>query len=305
MPLSKRQLQQIEEAIRKRFLGITYEALGEKALTAEEIKELQSYGLLRRGTRHMVADPYLLGKAIGLVERNVSSKLTLDELSKLVQSGAIVPITPIETKAIEFASEHAGEYIKGLMSTMTKGLRTSVSKASGETFRRIREDVSESIAKRQTASELRTELFNNIDERYRDWQRIAHTEINTATQNGIYERIKEKSPKGHNQLVFKRPAPDACKHCKRLYLKPDGITPKIFRLKDLEYSNIGRKVAEWRPVIGSTHPWCHCQLSPLLDGYDFIIKNVDADSGEEIPEHLLSTYDGRTEKIAVLSYIGE
>ena len=137
--------------------------------------------------------------------------------------------------------------------------------------------VSEAIAERKTVGELKTALFDTFDNRYRDWQRVAHTEINTAVQQGVYDEIQTRSDAGANQLVFKRPNPDACPHCKRVYLKDDGITPKVFKLSDLEQTNVGRKAKDWGPTIGSVHPWCNCQLSMVPDGYDFVKKRVVTD----------------------------
>ena len=38
--------------------------------------------------------------------------------------------------------------------------------------------------------------------------------------------------------------------------------PKIFKLRDIieNGNNIGRKVAEWKPTIAPTHPYCRCTL---------------------------------------------
>ena len=44
------------------------------------------------------------------------------------------------------------------------------------------------------------------------------------------------------QLVYKRPNPDACQHCKRVYLT-DGITPRVFKLSDLTDSNDIRSIS--------------------------------------------------------------
>jgi hypothetical protein len=49
-----------------------------------------------------------------------------------------------------------------------------------------------------------------------------------------------------------------CEMCKKLYLGSDNH-PIIFKLEDLEANgtNVGRKQAQWLPVVGATHPHCH------------------------------------------------
>jgi hypothetical protein len=72
-----------------------------------------------------------------------------------------------------------------------------------------------------------------------------------------------------------------CAYCKLLYLKPDGITPRIFRLSQLQANGtnvgraarrptrIGKMKTEWRAVVGAIHPSCACELYRLPDGMAF------------------------------------
>lgn len=78
--------------------------------------------------------------------------------------------------------------------------------------------------------------------------------IETAPYAGIVFNLEvcdDNSYTADGQIVHN------CNHCRRLYVGPDGA-PRIFRLAELEAngSNVGRKVGEWRPVVGPTHPHC-------------------------------------------------
>ena len=317
MALTKAELKQIEEIINRRFLGFTYEALGDVPLTEDELKKLRASGLLKDNVRSFVGDPVALGKIAALVPK--SSIKDLDYNSVLRMAKNMAPTTEVEKRSIEYARAHAGEYIKGIKDMMLRDVKAVTSRGSDAALRAVQDGVASAIAKRETKSELKTVLFNRIDNSVRDWHRVAHTEINTAVQNGIYKEIRAKSADGADQLVFKRPAPDACRHCKRVYLQSDGITPKIFRLKDLEDTNVGLKANDWGPVIGSVHPHCNCQLSVVPDGYDFTKKKVAVESfnhgGETYGVGKIvddSTYlklskenKGRIGVDAILSYTGE
>ena len=317
MALTKTQLNAILEVIKRRVLGFTYEALGERALTAEEMRTLYRLGLIDRGTRSLIADPVALGRLIALVPMSARRSVTLAQVQKWAAQN--VPTTEVEIKAVQYATEHAGSYIKGIGDMMVRDASAAGSRASGAALRAVRANVSEAIAHRETVSELKTRLFHAIDNRTRDWQRIAHTEVNTAIQHGIHDAIVEASPEGREQLVFKRPAPDACQHCKRLYLKADGVTPRVFRLSELADSNVGLKAADWQPVVGSTHPWCHCQLLPIPKNYNFVLRHVALERFDydgktyqrgEIVEDGEYGKMGRDEKAkvgqdAVLSYTGQ
>ena len=45
--------------------------------------------------------------------------------------------------------------------------------------------------------------------------------------------------------------------------------PIIFKLSELKANgtNVGRKVADYLPVVGSLHPRCRCTLNKFQDGY--------------------------------------
>lgn len=296
--LTKAQLEQIEKLIRRRFLGLTYEALGERALTAEEIEELKRAGLLHGNVRNLVAEGYTLGKVVANLGDEAGRKLSYEAAKKAALK--MTPTTEVEKRAIEWAQDHAGQYMKGLSDDMVKEVRASAARTATSAIRMVQDKVSEAIRDRKTVSELRTSLFDAIDDRARDWQRVAFTEMNESIQRGIYQEIRRNSPDGANQLVYKRPNPDACKHCKRLYLGEDGVTPKVFRLSELEDNNYGKKASAWEATIGSVHPWCQCQLQVIPEGYDFVNKD-----GEAILEYTGTTASPSTRKSAISGLLSD
>lgn len=264
MALTRAQVERILESISHRFRSFSFNALGPRALTREELEALASAGIVRSSVRHMIADPVVLGRVAALLPLSARSGL---DVSAVEAALSRTPITDVERSMIDYATDHAGTYISGIRDMMLRDVEGAAARAGMTALRAVQEGVSQAIANRDTVSELKTQLFDMIDNRERDWQRVAHTEINNAVQNGIYAEIAKHH--GTDQLVFKRPNPDACKHCKRLFLKEDGVTPRIFKMSDLEETNVGLKAAEWRPTVGTVHPWCQCQLIVVPDGYDF------------------------------------
>jgi hypothetical protein len=69
--------------------------------------------------------------------------------------------------------------------------------------------------------------------------------------------------------VYKRVVNDGklCAWCSKFYTNKDG-SPKVYKLTDLlaNGSNDGRAKSDWKPVIGSTHARCRCQLHYLNAG---------------------------------------
>jgi hypothetical protein len=314
MSLSKAQLEQVLEAIRRHFNGFVFEAIGERALTPAEIEQLQRLGLLKNSVRNMIADPVLVGRLVALIPPARRTSLSLEEALKAVKK--VSPMTAVEKKAVEFAQEHAGTYIKGIRDMVLRDTTAASSRASGAALLAVRRGVSEAIANRETVGELKTRLFDLIDNRSKDWQRVAHTEINSALQHGIHSEILAQG--GPDQLVYKRPSPGACKHCKRVYLKDDG-TPRVFKLSQLADTNVGLRAVDWEPTIGSVHPWCSCQLMVIPEGYnfrrtmtvkqDFEFDGVSYKIGQVIPEEQFKRFgpeqQGKIGFDPVLTFTGE
>ena len=276
MALTKRQIEKIQRAIKSRTLAFVHEAIGERALTRGEIRQLKELGLLRSNVRNLVMEPYAFGKLIALTDRRKATDMSYDEARRRVKEN-LIPKTAVERRAIEYAQDHAGQYIRALGTTLSTTATTTTARAGMDALRAVKKEVVGALKNRKTVSELKTALFSAVDDTYRDWHRVAFTEMNDAIQNGIYEEIKRQSDDGENQLVYKRPNPDGCKYCKALYLDADGITPKIFRLRDLAPSNVGRKAKDWLPTVGSIHPWCSCQLHTVIEGFSFVKKRVVAE----------------------------
>lgn len=110
-------------------------------------------------------------------------------------------------------------------------------------------------------------LRDSTGDMKRDWHRVINTEVWDAKlqgeTNAILSGDSPLSSDRENTMVYKRPAPDCCPVCKRLYLENDGITPKIFKLADLisNGNNYGKKQADWVATVGVVHPNCQCTLN--------------------------------------------
>lgn len=113
---------------------------------------------------------------------------------------------------------------------------------------------------------MATELRKVTSDTKQDWDMVIRSELKNNQLEGMAESIVNGSSvysiDKEDTIVFKKPNPDACEHCKKHYLERDGITPKLFKLSELmaNGTNIGRKVSEWRPTLAILHPHCQCDL---------------------------------------------
>lgn len=313
MALTKKQLDELLAIIDRHMLTFMVDTLGPQTLDAEELERMKSLGLLKENVKHMVVDATEYGRLVAILPEDVRKKLSPSDIEKLVKK--LRPMTSVEKRAIEYATTNVGEHIRGLRDAMLKDTKTAV---AGQALKAVRESVVSAVADRKTVKELKTILFDRFDDRNRDWQRVASTEMNDAIQFGIAAEIKKTSDDDEEQRVFKRPNPDACKHCLRLFLQPDG-TPKIFKLNELAYSNVGKKAADWVPTIGVVHPWCSCQLHVIPEGFGFKKRYTVSEKfsvgdktykvGEQVDESERAKLSGKDKnklrQEAILEFTGE
>jgi len=124
---------------------------------------------------------------------------------------------------------------------------------------------------RSTLGRVRSDLGHATKDWARDWTRIVQTESQEAWNEGLragWEEVEAEAAQAEKRpafqiLAYKLPKPDACKHCVEQHL--EGGAPRIFVLDELSGNgtNVGRKRADWQPVIGPLHPYCACALIRL------------------------------------------
>jgi hypothetical protein len=128
---------------------------------------------------------------------------------------------------------------------------------------------------RGTTKRLRSDLGHLTQMWERDLERIARTETTEMWNHGQtdeWTRMAEDAAKQSGAppravYVYRVPTPTACSSCFRLYTTSTGPGGdiRIFELSSLEANgtNYGAKRADWKPIIGATHPYCVCDIQRL------------------------------------------
>ena len=218
-----------------------------------------------------VEESYLYGQLLAQLNNPAVQKMSYAEFKRWIAKNP-VPLTAVERDAIKAAQFRAGEHCKGLGNRVDAQTGQILIEADAQLRAQMRDTIktktAENIARRETVKKLKSELGWATRDWARDWDRIAITEKHEAHQSGVKDNILKRY--GGDAIVFKRPMPDACSHCKRLHIGPDGH-PRLFKLADLEANgtNVGRKAADWLPVVGAVHPHCQCQLVRMPAGWGF------------------------------------
>ena len=294
LPLTSQQIRAIQQAIRDRFDYIA--ATMDSDFTPDDltIQRWKKEGIIERAvksadfaatipeTAKLVRNAFVFGRlhmAINKGARNYEDILRL---------ALTAPLTRPDEYAIKIAEKQAASYI-------TQFGESLATDAAGIALKRNRQLVHDMVVKVHahelhavrlnqfapdkivtTWQELASELYHTMDDRARDWKRIAYYEFYDAKRHG--EALALIARYGKDQLVYKSPMATACPQCKYLYLNDDEVTPRLFTIGEmLSYgNNIGRKpwpvrggvvtgaprgdgAETMKATSGLIHCWCQCQ----------------------------------------------
>tara|TARA_R110002020_G_scaffold194133_12_gene394759 strand:+ start:84 stop:719 length:636 start_codon:yes stop_codon:yes gene_type:complete len=128
---------------------------------------------------------------------------------------------------------------------------------------------------RATIKQVRSNLGHATGQWTRDLERIAHTESVEAFNQGEADEWQEEARRDAVEeerpekavRAYRVPSPSACSYCRLLYTTSDSVGGdlRIFDLDELlsNGNNYKKKRADWKPIVGATHPFCACDLQRL------------------------------------------
>lgn len=199
---------------------------------------------------------FMWGRLSGWLSYNQANQIAYSDFQKYLNTGQYFPLTAKESNMYDIAINRSYKHIKNLADKRKDTVTKLISDED------IKHELSEGISKRQSVQSIVSNLHHKTGDWQRDYGRIVETEMNTIFQMGRAEALEQKY--GEDVEVFKSVYPQACRHCIKAYLTSGlGSQPKIFLLSELQANgtNIGRKVADWKPIVGSHHPFCRCNLN--------------------------------------------
>lgn len=257
--------------IEEHTLGLVFDATGSRS----GMSPAMFHDLVRKGiiTEAPKIDSSRGAWAYGyLMEVLGSEDVTKMSMPALLDRARELRLSEPERLALQHIQEKAGTNITVLGERLKADVQRDINDinqrfATSQALQAVRDVAAESSRRRMSRNETVTRMREAVGagERTRDWHRVVHTELQDARTQGqatavINRKGLHVNSDGIDSLVFRRASSDACLECKKLYSGRDGVTPKLFVLRELvgNGTNVGRKRSEWRPVVGSTHPWCHC-----------------------------------------------
>ena len=217
---------------------------------------------------------FYFGRLAAILGPIKSQQVTYTDLMKYLRQGQFVPLSDVEKQTLLYLEGKTYGYIKDLGYRV--GTFITESMRDTEFARRqyyeevINTAIKRSVIERDTASSVAREIGKKTGDWTRDLGRIAETEMQNAFEVGKAEYLVRDTG-AKKKVYYKQVYAGACKHCIKLYLtKGIGSKPRLFSYEELleNGTNVGRKVAEWKPTLGPVHPYCRCSLCVKRDEED-------------------------------------
>lgn len=222
---------------------------------------------------------YLFGRVSSFLTPTQLATLNYTDIEKYVDRKQYKQLSQRELAEYNVAAINSYSYLKGLGEKVKKTLSTSISeeesKLLAEEQKRkelstIKRELELGVLQKRSVKNIVSNISNQLQDWNRDWGRIVETEFQNIYELGKAQTMMDRY--GSDTLVYKDVFPGACRFCQQFYTTGGiGTKPRIFKLSKLieNGSNVGRKSKDWRPTLGTTHPFCRCDLRHIPDGYEW------------------------------------
>lgn len=288
------QLAEIAQIIRDHHTAVTIRIGVDPHVDPAEVQRLIDQNILPPEALDIITDSYEYGRLVGAIRQfddlATAKNFTYEQFRDRVKKRPI-PLTNQEKAAIEWSKHSTAIHVKGLGNRIADDGSTVLINADAELRRKyvgeIRTAVQGNIERRETWSQLASDLGHQTKDWSRDFMRIAATEKQMAMQEGMSHSLMEREGDPKAILVAKIPKPDACEACVALHLKAGhGSAPKTFMLSELQDNgtNVKKKRPQWQATVGPVHPWCACELVHVPPGWKFEDEPADDEKDwEQVP----------------------
>lgn len=307
MIIGEGKINRIRNEFRVRYNAIIFKIAGPESLTDDEIKELIERGLLDTNDLNhgLIKDAYYISRVRNGLDFKERPKVDIKQFREQMNRNG-PNLSSREQYAIIHTKRSAGNYLTKLRDSALSSIEGEMRAWNYDERNRlltevIRPTIEEGIAEaKTTVNEVASRLRERTKDLYRDWRRVAVTELSNALNLGaadaIMNRNEGQDPK--QILVYKIANLDAalCPHCRKFYVESNGITPKVYPLSELmaNGSNVGKKTKDWKPTIGATHPHERSFYDPKTKIFtDKGWKRIDEIDANE----MVLTHNGRFRKV--------
>jgi hypothetical protein len=269
MLLEQRTLNDIDQAVERNFLDLMIAIVGYDILSDEDKQRAATLGLVQIN-RPLIESLYLIARsrASNADKRSVS----LRDLIAAANLSSVMPITSdTQAYSVEHAKREMYEALLNAKEDLKKRTRQAVLHVN-DTHQKM-EVANKKPSKEESARRLLIMIGGLLETVSSSFTRAATVSVTNLVNNAVMDQALMSGSilgvKADQIRVYKVVKNDGrlCNWCSSFYQDKNG-NPKIYTLAELAANgtNDGEPKSNWKPVVGSTHPRCRCQLHFLLPG---------------------------------------
>lgn len=274
MYLTPKEILELQEIVDNQVLKFSVQNITSAYLTNDEIIRLKRMGISPENITPTIENAFKFGMISQAVGRKNAKDLTFQKIKTSLQSNKFLPLDYREKKALESLKFQAYHEIRGLGNRFNSDLNRiliEVDKKQRAEYEKVIQDAAtKTIKDRGSVKYMSSLIGHKTGDWARDLDRISDFILHNAHDTGrayqIKDTYKDSDPTGDKVMCYKMVFDQACQSCVKIYLtNGEGSAPRIFSVNELiaNGTNIGRKKDDWKPVIGSTHPYCRCEMEAL------------------------------------------
>lgn len=273
MIFSSQQIDEVLEIIEFQHLIFTINSVGEDILREEDYSTLSKYGITKNTIDKVKADKFssvdksfLFGRLSASL-KDQTNKIDYNDFLQYLRRGQFVELNTVEKNVLSLLKKRTDSVIRDQSSRIQRDVRVLLEDRNSrwEIDSDFRELLNSQLEKKVVENRSKSEVILEIGQKTESWEkdlgRIVETELQNIFQYGRVLQYLEQH--GDNILLWKEVFPGACKHCIKAYLTNGiGSEPVLFTPQELlsNGTNIGRRPENWRPVLGTMHPFCRCEI---------------------------------------------
>lgn len=281
MIFTKKQIEQLLELIDIQSVYLIGFNLGEDGLTTADTELLRKHGVSLDSVVNKYPpylQSYLWGRLAALLSEHQASLVTYENFVDYIKSKQWEPLTKREKAEYEIAKQKTYQHIKSFGGRIKSSVNDIIIEEDQSTImeqeRVLSGELKASILDRRNLQSIVSNIGRKLNDWTKDWGKIVDTELQDIYNRGKAIQIAEKY--GLEQKVYKDTYAGACRWCIRLHTTAGiGSEPIIFTLDELyaNGSNVGLPKDQWRATVGPEHPFCRCDIRPVLEGQEWDEKN--------------------------------
>lgn len=268
------QIQEILSIVEYQSAFLVAANIGTDALSKDEIEVLRKFDTSVSDLYQKfppAVKSFFFGRLSALIGDYNAQQLTYSDFLQYLNKAQYIPLSTQDKAELSLIKQMSTSHIKSFGDKIKSNVNNIILEESSnqrEQYSKVlKREMSRATVDKKSLTNIVSEIGKQTGNWEKDWGRIVDTEMNNIYQQGRAQTISNIfTPEAK---VYKMPYPDACRHCIRLYLTSGvGSKPQTFTLQEMISfgTNVGRKVADWKPVLGSMHPHCRCHLVHVLDG---------------------------------------